>query len=465
MSIEVQQKVRKSVFGSPNRKAVAIRLSDAASDDGSGIWMAVETIATETELSERTVQRILHQFVEEGILVLVREASGVVGIGNHYDMSLQAIAKLPQIPPRGRRNRPAKDAGSDAATGDTVSPVGPIVTGDTDDMTGDTVSPHGCHGDTRTVIEPSIEPSREREGARERDQSFDREEGQTAETGPDETQKGLEKRFRVLEFGSGGKSIPWPNAAGSSSAWGLKQFVALSPEDRRKAEELRDAYLAICPKYSSGPNKGQPKPVALGVYLRDRKFLLVEAMPKKAESTDSKADRAPPFGPAWGAKRMALLLEGPAELPARSELRELFENRFGVYRRTDLGMALRFAERCGVTVSRDNELAFPDDFEERELARRTLEGFPGVNALDRAARDRRFEPVEAGFVALAEEMEPVPVGTDMWRRWEDWHADNHLPFVPETGNQRVVYFPKGGPSGLEAFKRAAQAATNQEAAE
>lgn len=316
--------------------------------------------------------------------------------------------------------------------------------------------------DTNPVREPVKEPVTERE-ARERDDFSDRDGETTANAEADETPKALERRFRALELGSGGKSIAWPGAAGSSSAWGLKQFIALSPEDRRKAEEMRDAYLAICPKVERGPHKGEPKPVALGVYLRDRKFLFAEAMAPKAEPA-RRTERAAPWGPAWGAKRMALLLAGPAELPARRELRGLFEARFAFFNKTDRAAALRFAEHRGVAVTGEG-FAYPDDFEEQELARRTLSGFPAVNALHRAARDRRFEAIEPVYDGLAELMEPVPVGGDMWNRWEDWHAARNLPFVPETGDQPVVFFPKGGPEGLNAFKRAVDAATTTEAAE
>ncbi|MEO1989645.1 MAG: helix-turn-helix domain-containing protein [Martelella sp.] len=445
-----------------NTRWVLMALSLHMNEMGGSCFPSIAQIVSETGLDKKTVLKHLALAKEEGWIRVEN-----VGFRGQRWKRASYIAAWPERKIAGHIID-GSDDGSDEEShegGGAVPPPSGNKVVEPSPEGGGVVPPKAVeqlHQDKSIPRNIPDNISRERE-ARERDDFSDRDGETTANAEADETPKALERRFRALELGSGGKSIAWPGAAGSSSAWGLKQFVALSPEDRRKAEEMRDAYLAICPKVERGPHKGEPKPVALGVYLRDRKFLFAEAMAPKAE-TARRTERAAPWGPAWGAKRMALLLEGPAELPARGDLRGLFEARFAFFNKTDRAAALRFAEHRGVAVTADG-FVYPDDFEDQELARRTVSGFPMVNALHRAARDRRYEAIEPVYDGLSELMEPVPVGGDMWNRWEDWHADRNLPFVPETGDQRVVFFPKGGPNGLAAFKRAVDAATTTEAAE
>ncbi len=150
MSIMIMSRLFKMNLGGCNRKLLAVRLADFADDDGRGIYPGVARLAAETELSERTIQRILADFVREGILVVVKEATGRPGIANSYDFDL---ARLFSYTP--------------SQTGDTVSPVddGRGVTNEQE--RGDTDDRDGCHGDTRTVIEPPIEPPSRRASAEE----------------------------------------------------------------------------------------------------------------------------------------------------------------------------------------------------------------------------------------------------------------------------------------------------------
>ncbi|WQP08750.1 helix-turn-helix domain-containing protein [Sinorhizobium meliloti] len=66
MSIAIMSQLFRAHLGSTNRKMLAVRLADFADDDGKGIWPTVGRLAQETELSQRSVQRILAEFVEEG---------------------------------------------------------------------------------------------------------------------------------------------------------------------------------------------------------------------------------------------------------------------------------------------------------------------------------------------------------------------------------------------------------------
>ena len=60
MSNIVTAACQKRVFGSGPKKAVIMYMADRASDDGEGIWTSKKTIADDTELSKRTVQKIMN---------------------------------------------------------------------------------------------------------------------------------------------------------------------------------------------------------------------------------------------------------------------------------------------------------------------------------------------------------------------------------------------------------------------
>lgn len=429
----------------PNTRYVLMMLSIHMNEMGEGCYPSVADLINETGLDKKTVLKHLSLAEDAGWIAVSN-----MGLRGQKWKQRSYVAAWPERQLTGAE----MDAAEDEAGG-TVPPACQEKQGESFPEAGGMVPPkqgEQFHQDNIVPVTSNNIP--EREGARERADFPDYEKPETESAEPGETRKALERRFNDLLKN-------WPNAKGLPKRQWWKAWIALTPEERALAEQRCAAWHRLLKRQK------RDFPPMPSTYFAEKLWQDIdEAKESDAEKPDrSSVDRAPPFGPAWGAKRMALLLQGPADMPERHQLRGLFAAKYEIFSRSGGGAALRYAKRCGVSVSADGRISFPDDFEERELARRTMEGFPGVNALDRAARDRQKEPVEAGFVSLADAMEPVPVGTDMWRRWEDWHADNHLPFVPETGNQRVVYFPKGGPDGLEAFKRAAAAATNQEAAE
>ncbi len=411
----------KAHLGSTGRKMLAVRLADFADDDGKGIWPTVGRLSRETELSERTVQRILAEFVDEGILVVVKKGGSKPGEGTRYDFNMAVLGRLPS-------SKMVAD-GCHGVTRDTVTPVTPATaTGDTDDS-------YGCHGDTQTVIEPPVEPS-EREGAREADLK-DR----------DDPSK-FGKRVKALEMGSANN--PWPGAIASSTAWALQQFEKLTPEERRMAEERRDAYLAEC--------KAQKvKNVALGVYLRDKKFLDV-AVTAKAQASSTKIV-VPSFGPVWAGIRALALLNGPEHVDVPLDVRDRVKQTFEALRRASEARAMAYLAGKGISLDQGGELIFPEGFEAAERGRRELEsGYPAVNRLHKMALGFERGAEDARFQALAELCEAVPVGSEVFELWRDHHARMNWPFVPDAGSMRVVYFPKGGPAGLEQFAIAARAA-------
>lgn len=128
MSVRMMALVFGARFGSRNnvtpavRKSVALKLADYASDDGSRVFPSVATIAAQTEISERTVQRALTGFVEEGLLKIVRKGGGRHTTEYAFDLTV-----LLALPPTGDTVTPVKDP-RQGVTG--VSKVEkPVVTG------------------------------------------------------------------------------------------------------------------------------------------------------------------------------------------------------------------------------------------------------------------------------------------------------------------------------------------------
>src|SRR4051812_40671604 len=114
MSVRVMALVYSARFGSRNnvtpavRKAVALKLADYASDDGSRVFPSVATIAAQTEISDRTVQRALMGFVEEGLLKIVRKGGGRHTTEYAFDLKF-----LLTLPPTGVTASPLNDQRQD----------------------------------------------------------------------------------------------------------------------------------------------------------------------------------------------------------------------------------------------------------------------------------------------------------------------------------------------------------------
>ena len=285
MSILLMSRIFRMKMGNCNRKLVAVRLADFANDDGRGIYPTVDRLATETELSERTVQRIIADFEREGLLVCRRRATGRPGMANHYDFDLAVLRQI-------------EDG---IQTGDSLSPV---ERGDTGAETGDTDDRDGCHGDTRTVIEPPIEPSNERERVSERDDGEDR-------PGTAAFQKRVQRFVAGLGFSEG----EWPKWTKSTLDYIVRQFAALAEPDRKAAEESRDAFLGKCRRENTSP-------MPVGNFLRDKAWTLLSDADRKwsrelvARKEGGKAAAkpegwAPAYGPVHAAELFRILLAGP----------------------------------------------------------------------------------------------------------------------------------------------------------
>lgn len=478
MSVFVMSAVWKHAPVEQGQLLVLLALADFADDDG-WCFPAVDTLAAKSRMAGRSVQRAIRAMQEAGFLHV--EANAGPGGANRYRVDTAALSQA-----KGGDKLSPHDGGEGGDTG---------VTGGVTSATGG-----GDTGVTLTVIEPSEEPSVEREGAGARAgasahqasargeaaqasinertgargeaaQPSDHERsvladmpdtgptsgpepeggGETAQApespaGSDETRKALAQRVRAMEFGpAGGK--PWPGAKGSSTEWATARFAELTPDERHRAETLRDAYLAAC-------EAERVKPVALGVYFRDRKFegLNPELAKRAAAAAGPPKPEAAPFGPVWAALRMRALLAGP-------ECETGTEDPFAASVATHAAMlsvseatAASWRERNGLTLA-DGALAFPQGFAEAwRLRQQAAKGWPSVARMDSWAGVGAAMPCGEADLALRELCEPVPIGSQVWREWEGEFAARGWPWLPKCGARPVVYFPKGGPDGLDEFK-------------
>ncbi|CTQ56332.1 hypothetical protein LP7551_04892 [Roseibium album] len=161
MSFKCSDMVWERDFGTPHRKIVAARLADRADDNGCGIWPSIERTAAECNLSRRTVQRVLKDFVKEGLLVIVAKGGKGPGSPRHYDFDLTVLAKLPLVK-WGKKARETLDKNNEKnkpLKGDTKSPIDPAK-GVSVSNKGVCVSSNGCLPVAQTINEPSEESSK-----------------------------------------------------------------------------------------------------------------------------------------------------------------------------------------------------------------------------------------------------------------------------------------------------------------
>jgi DNA-binding transcriptional ArsR family regulator len=107
MSAFVSGLVFRADLKTVNRKMVMLKLADHAHDDGTHIYPSVGLVAAQTHLSERTVQRVLSDLVDEGLLILVSNEFGGRGKARNYQIDLLELTRL-TLPEKGDRASPFK---------------------------------------------------------------------------------------------------------------------------------------------------------------------------------------------------------------------------------------------------------------------------------------------------------------------------------------------------------------------
>lgn len=390
-------------MGTCARKLVLLKLIDACDDDGSRIFPAISTIARAAQCSTRQVQRELKAFLDIGLIRLVREGGKGPRSTNEYALDLDVL----QLLGKGGWALVASEKRPDAAAekGDTVSPLDDTEKGDTGST--ERVTLETAKGDKLshpTPPDPSLDPSVEREREREDGKKIDAD------------------GWALLK--------DWPGFAGMPKEPALKVWRSLEPDERAEAARLFPHWLALL--------KAQRKThtPAPSTYFGQKLWREVPepqvAAPKPAY--------APAFGPVWAAIRMRDLLTGPkAATPLKAwEERSLADG----------------------TMKLDRNAL--------EKANRLRGGWPMVNALHQAAETRGlgihgFGPEEEHLGKLCEF---VPIGSEVWQAWKLEHELRGWPWLPDPGTMRGVYFPAGGPAGLQAFEQSVRGTNDaQQAAE
>lgn len=405
-----------------------------------GCYPKQDYLADACEIDERSVRRSLTSLRDKGLVNWVEQREGKNRKANRYSLGFEAGFCRFEAGDSVENEPDNLSASGDPSTGQEG-----VLQPDSDEAFNRTPE-----SSIEPVREPVIEPVSERGSARE-----------VSEDDP----KALRKRFQALIVGR--HDNPWPDVLSSAPEWAFQQFVKLSPEERLRAEERRDDYLAACPKLQSGEHKGKPRSAALGVYLRDRMFDLVDAIAPQAvrrQAEKRKQEEAipvAPFGPIWAGKRALALLDGPIDISLPDNLLALTVETYNRLCRSNVPTKA-WLEHRGIVVD-GTELVFPAGYREQERRRRECDGgYPEAHALDKLAKERGRGSADPRFAILADLCEAVPVGSETYVRWQAYHQQMNWPFVPDPGGMRVVYFPKGGPEGLREFELAARAALGME---
>ncbi|WP_208180125.1 helix-turn-helix domain-containing protein [Sinorhizobium medicae] len=371
MSIAIMSQLFKAHLGSTNRKMLAVRLADFADDDGKGIWPTVGRLARETELSERTVQRILSEFVDEGLLIVRKKGGWKPGEGTRYDFNMSALGRL----------QAAKVAieGCHGVTHDTVTPVTAATgTGDTDDA-------EGCHGDTQTVIEPPIEPSDLREGAREA-------KGQESQT---ETPQSIDKAFWALVKN-------WPQFDGMPKEPARRAWHALTAAERREAADRFPRWLQLL---KAQKKSHTPAP---STYFGEKLWMDVPAQDEAAKPANA---MAAPFGKLWSATRISELLLPPTGIVAPPTKFEQMQ--------IDAG-----------------QVSLADVMAEKRMRA----GWPSVNSMQERARSAQGSICPLALEEAGQGFQAVKRDGDLLAAWQREHKRRGWPF-PEGRLPEWVYFP------------------------
>lgn len=288
------------------------------------------------------------------------------------------------------------------------------------------------HQDKEIPDTPPITPPSERE-ARARDQSPEGDNPETA--APDDDGKpeaadtpgraAFEKRVMRFCTGRGFAAGPWPDWDGSSPGYVAQQFAKLAPDERAAAEKWRDAYLLDL------KDRGV-KPIPVGNFMRDRLWTgldpaVLERAEKRLAAQLPAAERAKPegwaacLGPVGMAWLFAALLAGPADEAAAREI-------------ADAGFI--FAPKLRIA-------------------------WPAVADFQARVRQTGGAQYAPRWHALKDAMEPVPARTGTLAAWREVFDKLGWPWLVMFDSRDVVFCPKGGPEGLEAFE-AALAAQNEE---
>ena len=230
-------------------------------------------------------------------------------------------------------------------------------------------------------------------------------------------------RKRVMRFCSGKGFVAgaWPDWEQSSPPWISERFAELSVDERRQAERWRDAYLLDLRR------RGK-QPTAVGNFLRGRLWeglderILAAAETSPVDEPERPEGFASCLGPVGMARLFAFLLEGTHD-------------------------------------ARAAPVAW--------CARSALEkAWPGIARLETAQKLRGGDVFADRWHALKDRMEAIS-DAGVRAAWQAEFDRRGWPWLSLFRNLEAVYFPVGGPEGLDGFAQAcgASLAGNDDAME
>lgn len=173
MSVKVMGMVFERYPNGGGEMILALALADHSSDQGTGIYPSIASLAEKTRQSVRAVQYQLRGMEKAGWLILVNAGNGGRNQRREYRISEAWI--------KGADFASLKPADPELENGADFAPPEAAEKGANHDTKGATDDVNGANGDTKgcnglhphiTVIEPS-EPSRTVKGARKRSPGFD----------------------------------------------------------------------------------------------------------------------------------------------------------------------------------------------------------------------------------------------------------------------------------------------------
>lgn len=94
MSNVVSGIAQKRVIGSSARKSVLMLMAACASDDGKGIWTSKANMASDLEMSKRTVQKAITDMMELGVIFVAGKRPCKNGYTIEYGINIGALSAL-----------------------------------------------------------------------------------------------------------------------------------------------------------------------------------------------------------------------------------------------------------------------------------------------------------------------------------------------------------------------------------
>lgn len=118
MSYELAGIVSKKQCGGAMRRCLLFTLAGRANNDGTGIYASIATLAVDSEMSERSVQMHMKDFLAEGLLCVTGQRKCRNGYTTEYAIVVASLESLPDLnrkKSRAQHVRPEESTGAQDA--------------------------------------------------------------------------------------------------------------------------------------------------------------------------------------------------------------------------------------------------------------------------------------------------------------------------------------------------------------